>query len=93
VQGEDDEEEEAGPAAAWWEEWEEQHPASRKRRHPTSKPTAEDEEQDQGLASMTTQVCTSSCAHHPTNLSTDDCSQSTTRPRSAAAISNFGQHK
>lgn len=46
---------EAGPAAAWWEEWEEEQPASRKRRHPTSKPTAEDEQQDQGLANMTTQ--------------------------------------
>ena len=49
---------EAGPAAAWWEEWEEEQPASRKRRHPTTKPTAEDEQQDQGLANMTTQVCT-----------------------------------
>ncbi|DBA92205.1 TPA: hypothetical protein ACH3X1_015914 [Trebouxia sp. C0004] len=46
---------EAGPAAAWWEEWAEEQPASRKRRHPTSKPTAEDEQQDQGLANMTTQ--------------------------------------
>ncbi|KAL0049164.1 hypothetical protein WJX82_007930 [Trebouxia sp. C0006] len=46
---------EAGPAAAWWEEWEEEQPASRKRRHPTSKPTVEDEQQDQGLANMTTQ--------------------------------------
>lgn len=47
---------EAGPAAAWWEEWEEEQPASRKRQHPTSKPTVEDEQQDQGLANMTTQV-------------------------------------
>lgn len=46
---------EAGPAAAWWEEWQEEQPASRKRRHPTSRPTAEDEQQDQGLANMTTQ--------------------------------------
>lgn len=47
---------EIGPAAAWWEEWEDQHPSSRKRRHPTSQPTAEDEQQDQPLANMSTEV-------------------------------------
>lgn len=46
---------ETGPAAAWWEEWEDQHPSSRKRRHPTSQPTAEDEQQDQPLANMSTE--------------------------------------
>ena len=49
-------EEDEGPVAAWWEEWEEQEGPPRKRKHPTSKPSAEDAQQDQGLASLTVEV-------------------------------------
>lgn len=45
-----------GPVAAWWEDWDVVNAPARKRKHPTSKPTAEDTQEDHGLASLSVQV-------------------------------------
>ena len=55
------EEEGQGPVAAWWEEWEDQGGPSRKRKHPTSRPTAEDAQEDQGLTGLTVEVRPALC--------------------------------
>lgn len=45
-----------GQGQAWWEVWDVEDAPVRKRKHPTSKPTAEDAQEDHGLASLSTQV-------------------------------------
>lgn len=45
-----------GPVAPWWESWDDVDVPSRKRKHPTSKPSAEDTQEDHGLASLSIQV-------------------------------------
>lgn len=45
-----------GQGAAWWEDWDVEDAPARKRKHPTSKPTAEDAQEDRGLASLSIQV-------------------------------------
>lgn len=45
-----------GQGAAWWEDWDVEDAPARKRKHPTSRPTAEDAQEDRGLASLSVQV-------------------------------------
>ena len=45
-----------GQGAAWWEDWDVEDAPTRKRKHPTSKPTAEDAQEDQRLAALSIQV-------------------------------------
>ena len=45
-----------GEGAAWWEAWDVEDAPARKRKHPTSKPTAEDAQEDHRLASLSLQV-------------------------------------
>lgn len=52
-----------GPAAAWWEEWDTLQPSDRKRKFPTSRPSAEDEREDQALDDMNVTVNTDSLLH------------------------------
>lgn len=54
--GQETEAADEGAVAAWWEDWDVDDAPSRKRKHPTSKPCAEDAQEDQGLASLSVQV-------------------------------------
>ena len=54
--GEEEQATDEGPVAPWWETWDDVDAPTRKRKHPTSKPSAEDTQEDHGLASLSIQV-------------------------------------
>ncbi|KAL3156965.1 hypothetical protein ABBQ38_001223 [Trebouxia sp. C0009 RCD-2024] len=53
--GDEEQATDEGPVAPWWENWDDVDVPSRKRKHPTSKPSAEDTQEDHELAGLSLQ--------------------------------------